>query len=119
MRRLKSCPGAADTVERARIAARARRAAVAGLDDRLRAAHRVAHRAMIVASHAPAFRAENEGAQQEARGSTRGGSTGGARVRREGAHCCARVRDAPKCLPGGRDYGGIHRWSMSDGCICC
>ena len=61
MRRLDACPGAADTVERARTAARARRAAVAGLDDRLRATHRAA----IMADHA-VLRDMHEGVQREA-----------------------------------------------------
>ena len=59
MRRLQACPGAANTVERARLAARARRAAVAGLDERLR----VSRRAVLVAQH-DALRAEQEEAQQ-------------------------------------------------------
>jgi cold shock CspA family protein len=91
------------------------------LDDRLRAALRAAPGA-----------SRHDRGEPRARFSSRkrGGSTGGERLNRRGLNrrCtrsprgCAlllRARDAPKCLPGGRDYGGIHRWSMSDGCICC
>ena len=59
MRRLHACPGAVDTVERARLAARARRAAVAGLDDRLRASRRAALNA-----HHDTLRAAQEKAQR-------------------------------------------------------
>ena len=59
MRRLHACPGAVETVERARLAARARRAAVAGLDDRLRASRRAALNA-----HHDTLRAAQEKAQR-------------------------------------------------------
>ena len=60
MRRLAACPGAADMVERARLAARARRATVAGLDDQLRASRRDA----ILANH-DALRVAHEEAQRD------------------------------------------------------
>jgi len=60
MRRLAACPGAADTVERARLAARARRATVAGLDDQLRASRRDE----TLASH-DALRVAHEEVQRE------------------------------------------------------
>ena len=63
MRRLAACPGAADTVERARLAARARRATVVGLDDQVRDSRRVAgmasHDTLRVA-HEEAQRKEQE-----------------------------------------------------------
>ena len=60
MRRLADCPGAADTVERARLAARARRATVVRLDDRLRASRRAA----AIADH-DALCAAHEEVQRE------------------------------------------------------
>ena len=60
-RRLDACPGAADLVDRARAAARRRRACVTSLDDRVRATRRSA----IVASYT-ALRHEVQGAQHAA-----------------------------------------------------
>ena len=59
-RRLAACPGAADTVERARLAARARRATVVGLDDQVRDLRRAAG----MANH-DILRVAHEEAQRE------------------------------------------------------